>query len=159
MYFLRIPPLILILFFLDVQASNAILLNPISSLKTPTLYQKTMDNIDKNWRFIWGDDLSNIYLKENSKKINKNIINLEALTNYNENSAQWSSFSKKENGLSEVEQVSFDCMHIKYKSLGGSWFEGHQAKGKIKSIYNEKENWSDIPTYYQKLYEIACVLP
>ena len=68
MYFLRIPPLILILFFLDVQASNAILLNPVSSLKTPTLYQKTMDNIDKNWRFIWGDDLSKIYLKENSKK-------------------------------------------------------------------------------------------
>jgi len=129
------------------------------SKKSQSFIQKSQYVTDQNWRFIWGNDLSKIYFKINSKKINENIINLEALTDYVETSTQWESFSKKTNGLSEIEKVSFDCAHNKYRSLGGSWFENHQAKGLIKSTYAEKENWSEIPSFYQKLYEIACAQP
>ena len=148
--------LIFILVFFHGQAINAQPIFSLTEVKTSAYYQKTIYDRNQEWRFIWSDDVSKVYLKENSKNTYKTSITLEAMTDYIETSPQWGNFSKKTNGLSEVEKVSFDCSNKKYRSLGGSWFEGHLAKGLIKSTYIEKENWSDIPLFYQKLYEIVC---
>ena len=151
--------MILVPVFFNGSTLNAMSFDPLLSIKSSPFYQITMDQTDQKWRFIWRDDLAKIYLKEGSKKIKENIINLEALTDYIETSTQWDSFNKKTSGLSEIENVSFDCINKKYRSLGGSWFEGHQAKGLIKSTYSETENWSAIPSFYQKLYEMVCAQP
>lgn len=148
--------IIFILVFFHGQAINSRPIVPLIEVKTSTHYKKTTYDSNQEWRFIWSDDVSKVYLEENSKKAYKKIITLEAMTDYIETSPQWNNFSKKTNGLSEIEKVAFDCSNKKYRSLGGSWFEGHLAKGLIKSIYFEKESWSDIPLYYQKLYEIVC---
>lgn len=52
------------------------------NIKSSTFYQTSMDKTDQNWRFVSSDDFSKIYLKEDSKKINEDIINFEALTDY-----------------------------------------------------------------------------
>lgn len=159
MYHLRLLFPISILFYFNVSTLSAMSFGEFLNIKSSTFYQTSMDKTDQNWRFVSSDDFSKIYLKEDSKKINEDIINFEALTDYIDTSPQWDSFSKKANGLSEIENVSFDCAHKKYRSLGGSWFEGHLAKGLIKSTYTETENWSAIPKFYQKLYEMVCAQP
>ena len=93
MYHLRLLFPISILFYFNVSTLSAMSFDGFLSIKSPTFYQKSMDKTDQNWRFVWSDDVSKIYLKEDSKKINENIIKFEALTDYIDTSPQWDSFS------------------------------------------------------------------
>ncbi|MFM8859232.1 MAG: hypothetical protein ACKOEW_03930, partial [Methylocystis sp.] len=80
--------LIFILVFFHGQAINA---RPTVSLiesKTLSHYQKTIYDSNQEWQFVWSDDLSKVYLNENSKYFYKKIITLEAMTDYIETSPQ-----------------------------------------------------------------------
>lgn len=130
---------------------------PLFDENSLTLYQTNTKTAGAGWAFVWADELSKIYFDPVSRKTEENdIVVLDALTDYDPTSSKWENFSKRTNGLSEIEKVSFDCENNKYKGLGGKWFEGRAASGVVKSAYGEKEKWSNVPEFYLKLYDTVC---
>gem|GEM_PF-1356170 len=130
---------------------------PLFDENSLRLYQTSLNAAGVDWVFVWADELSKIFYNPVSKKtIENDIVVLDVLTDYDPTSSKWENFSKRANGLSEIEKVSFDCENNKYKGLGGKWFEGRAAQGDVKSVYNEKEQWTSVPDFYAKVFDTVC---
>lgn len=130
---------------------------PLFDENSLTLYQTNTRAAGAEWDFVWADELSKIFYNPVSKKTEENdIVVLDVLTDYDPTSSKWENFGKRTNGLSEIERVSFDCDNNKYKGLGGKWFEGRAAGGAIKSAYNAKEEWTNVPDFYAKVFDMVC---
>jgi len=130
---------------------------PLFDENSLTLYQTNTRAAGAEWDFVWADELSKIFYNPVSKKTEENdIVVLDVLTDYDPTSSKWENFGKRTNGLSEIERVSFDCDNNKYKGLGGKWFEGRAAGGAIKSTYNAKEEWTNVPDFYSKVFDMVC---
>ncbi len=130
---------------------------PLFDENSLKLYQTNLKAAGVDWVFVWADELSKIFYNPVSKKtVENDIVILDVLTDYDPTSSQWENFSKRTNGLSEIEKVSFDCENNKYKGLGGKWFESRIARGEVKSVYSEKEQWTDIPDFYAKVFDTVC---
>ena len=59
-------------------------------------------------------------------------------------------------GLSEVEEVEFDCINSKYVSLADRWFSEKMATGKVTKIDTHKGKPAPIPSFYIKLFASVC---
>ena len=130
---------------------------PLFDENSLKLYQTALNAAGVDWVFVWSDELSKIFYNPVSKKTQENdIVILDVLTDYDPTSGRWENFSKRTNGLSEIEKVSFDCENNKYKGLGGKWFEGRIARGDIKSAYGESGEWTSVPDYYAKVFDTVC---
>lgn len=130
---------------------------PLFDENSLKLYQTSLNAAGVDWVFVWANELSKIFYNPVSKKTKENdVVVLDVLTDYDPTSSQWENFSKRTNGLSEIEKVSFDCENNKYKGLGGKWFGGRAARGDIKSDYGEKGEWTNVPDFYVKVFDTVC---
>jgi len=130
---------------------------PLFDENSIRLYQTSLNAAGVDWVFVWSDELSKIFYNPVSKVTKENdIVVLDVLTDYDPTSSKWENFSKRTNGLSEIEKASFDCANNKYKGLGGKWFEGRGARGDVKSVYGENEQWISVPDFYVKVYDTIC---
>lgn len=109
------------------------------------------------WTLAGSDDFSKIYFDPASSRRNADgSIYLRALTDYDPTSPQAVSFKLSEKGLSEIEQVLFDCGRNAYRSEGGVWYEGHMATGATRRAYPGKPAWGKVPSFYVALFDKAC---
>lgn len=109
------------------------------------------------WLLAGSDDFSKIYFEPASTRKNADgSIYLRALTDYDPQSSQAASFKLSEKGLSEIEQVLFDCARRAYRSEGGAWFAGHMATGAMRDAYPAKLVWGKVPSFYAALFEKTC---
>lgn len=109
------------------------------------------------WTLAGADDFSTIYFDPASSRKNADgSLYLRALTDYDPASPQAARFNLSEKGLSEIEQVLFDCTKNAYRSEGGVWYEGHMATGKPRKSYPEKPAWEKVPSFYAALFDKAC---
>lgn len=130
---------------------------PLFDENSITLYQTGLNAAGVDWVFVWADELSKIFYDPVSKKTEENdIVVLNVLTDYDPTSSKWEDFSQRNNGLSEIEKVSFDCENNKYKGLGGKWFDGRIARGDVKNVYGAKEKWTTVPEFYVKVFDTIC---
>jgi len=112
---------------------------------------------EAEWRFVSNDSFSRIYIDAQSvKSLPNGVLTLQALTDYDPNSAEAERFGLKDKGLSEIESVSLDCKNRTYKSDGGNWFKKHMGQGAISKSYAPKSDWSKIPEYYGGLAVNVC---
>jgi hypothetical protein len=111
------------------------------------------------WSLAGQDDFSKIYFDPASLRKNADgALSLRALTDYDPASSQAASFKLSEKGLSEIEQVLFDCSRDAYRSEGGVWYEGHMAAGALRRDYPGKADWRKVPSFYVSLFEKVCAL-
>jgi hypothetical protein len=109
------------------------------------------------WALAGDDGFSKIYFEPASLRKNADgSIYLRALTDYDPASPQAADFRLSEKGLSEIEQVLFDCEKSAYRSEGGAWFESHMATGPMRSDYPAKLPWRKVPSFYSSLFAKAC---
>lgn len=59
-------------------------------------------------------------------------------------------------GLSETEEVEFDCINSKYVSLADRWFSEKMATGKVTMVNTHKSKPAPIPIFYIKLFASVC---
>lgn len=112
------------------------------------------------WRLVFRDSLSAIYLDPDSRKTQTDgSILVRALTDYDPHSPDAASFGLSQKGLSEIEDARFDCASHAYRSGGGAWFSGQMATGVARSSYPAKESWSKIPPFYEALAAKLCGAP
>jgi hypothetical protein len=109
------------------------------------------------WRLVGQDDFSKVYLDATSREtLADRSVRVRALTDYDPQAREAASFKLSEKGLSEIEQVVFDCEKHAYRSDGGDWREGHMAAGATRSVYPATQSWSKVPSFYAGLFAKAC---
>jgi hypothetical protein len=112
------------------------------------------------WTLAGADNFSRIYLDPASRRSNADgSVFVRALTDYDPASPEAESFKLSEKGLSEIEQVLFDCAKRAYRSDGGVWYEGHMATGATRREYPPKTGWGKVPSFYAALFDKACASP
>jgi hypothetical protein len=112
------------------------------------------------WALAGEEGFSKIYLDPTSRRQNPDgSVYLRALTDYDPASPEAVSFKLSEKGLSEIEQVLFDCAKNAYRSEGGVWYDGHMATGAMRRAYPERAAWGKIPSFYAALFAKACATP
>lgn len=112
------------------------------------------------WTLAGDDGFSKIYFEPASRRKNADgSIYLRALTDYDPAAPQAADFKLSEKGLSEIEQVLFDCAADAYRSEGGAWYEGHMAAGRMRSDYPAKTAWRKVPSFYSSLFAKVCAAP
>lgn len=112
------------------------------------------------WVLAGADDFSKIYFDPDFNRKNADgSIYLRALTDYDPASSQAARFKLSEKGLSEIEQVLFDCAKGAYRSEGGLWYEGHMATGAPRRAYPAKPDWEKVPPFYVALFDKVCATP
>lgn len=109
------------------------------------------------WVEVSKDDFSTIYMDPATKKVQADgTVSIDALTDYDPASPQAIPFRLAEKGLSEIESALLDCANRRYRSLGGSWRDGHMGNGKVTKTYPAKDEWSKVPSFYEGLYSKVC---
>lgn len=112
------------------------------------------------WAPAGRDGFSTIYFEPDSRRANADgSIYLRALTDYDPASPEAARFKLSEKGLSEIEQVLFDCAKAGYRSEGGAWFDGQMATGAMRSAYPAKLSWRKVPSFYSELFTKVCSAP
>jgi hypothetical protein len=112
------------------------------------------------WTPAGQDGFSKIYFDPASRhKTADGALSLRALTDYDPAAPEAAAFRLSEKGLSEIEEVLFDCAKGAYRSDGGVWYEGHMATGAERRNYAAKPDWGKIPSFYAALYAKACAAP
>jgi hypothetical protein len=112
------------------------------------------------WSPAGDDGFSKIYFEPASRRKNADgSIYLRALTDYDPATPQAADFKLSEKGLSEIEQVLFDCAKEAYRSEGGAWCAGQMATGRMRSDYPAKLAWRKVPSFYASLFAKACAAP
>jgi hypothetical protein len=109
------------------------------------------------WALAGEEGFSKIYFDPASRRQNPDgSISLRALTDYDPASPEAVTFKLSEKGLSEIEQVLFDCARNAYRSEGGVWYDGHMATGATRRAYSGKAAWGKVPSFYAALFAKAC---
>lgn len=130
---------------------------PLFDENSLTLRQTGLHAAEADWKFVYADAFSKIYYDPVSKRTGTNdVVTLRALTDYDPSATEAEAFHLSEKGLSEIETASFDCVNAKFRSEGGQWFDGRRAAGNVRSAYDAKEKWVNVPEFYLKLFDTAC---
>jgi hypothetical protein len=108
------------------------------------------------WRQVSDDGFSKIYIDPQSKIVERGVVKVDAMTDYDPKSLQAKDFGLAEKGLSEIETVFIDCATQKYRSGGGAWRKDHLGRGAVSRTYDATPAWKDVPDFYRGLAKEVC---